>query len=476
MSMSNSNLNDTIPPPPGAGKPGDTRPNKVTKSPPAVAQTGQIGTTSQNSPFPGGSPPPPGATQVLYKKTTAKKPGISGFKGFLRRNWLWLLLIPIVYVILFAGGAGTGYQVGRNENLAHAQANEAASLTEQFFLGQQDLQSGNYELARQRFEFILNLDPDYPGAMDALTQAMQILMATATPTAVPATVTPTPTRDLRPVEDLFRQVQTEILAENWYKAIDLLNTIRTDDATYQVAQVDRMIYISLRNRGMQKILQENNLGGGIYDLTLAERFGPLDFSAITFRNYARLYLIGSSFFEALPEQAVYYFSQVAAGAPSLRDGSGVSASARYWMSLVFYGDWLAAKGQWCDAEEEYRIALSMNADGSLQTKAENALIQCLGPSATPTNTLTLIPTITDTVSFSPTPTLEIPSLTPTPPSDTPAPATPTETPTPPAPTIETPTSTPSPTNPPPDTETPTPTDTSPASTLPLTDRSIGDMR
>jgi hypothetical protein len=51
-------------------------------------------------------------------------------------------------------------------------------------------------------------------------------------------------------------------------------------------------------------------GGRIYDLALAERFGPLDSDALSYRELACMY--GSSFWEAYPEQAVYYFGQVAA--------------------------------------------------------------------------------------------------------------------------------------------------------------------
>jgi TPR repeat protein len=52
---------------------------------------------------------------------------------------------------------------------------------------------------------------------------------------------------------------------------------------------------------------QGNLEGGAYDLALAERFAPLDVQANSWRELARLYLFGSSFWEVMPEQAVYYF-------------------------------------------------------------------------------------------------------------------------------------------------------------------------
>jgi hypothetical protein len=57
-----------------------------------------------------------------------------------------------------------------------------------------------------------------------------------------------------------------------------------------------MYYFSLRNYGYH-LIQQGNLEGGIYQLTLAERFGPLDRDSNGVREGARYYLIGASFWE-----------------------------------------------------------------------------------------------------------------------------------------------------------------------------------
>jgi hypothetical protein len=64
----------------------------------------------------------------------------------------------------------------------------------------------------------------------------------------------------------------------------------------------------------------------MYDMSLAEQFGPLDKEADTYRTWARLYITGASFWEIDWEQVINYFSQVYAAVPMLRDGSGVTAS------------------------------------------------------------------------------------------------------------------------------------------------------
>ena len=54
--------------------------------------------------------------------------------------------------------------------------------------------------------------------------------------------------------------------------------------------MDGLLYLSLRSRGVQKIYKERNLQGGIYDLAVAEKFGPIDLEANNARNLARFYL------------------------------------------------------------------------------------------------------------------------------------------------------------------------------------------
>jgi hypothetical protein len=354
------------------------------------------------------------------------------------------------------------------------------SIQEQFELGIQDQEAGRLDLAQQRFEWVLAKDPAFPGATDRLLQVVSILFITATPTPVTPTPSPTlePTRDLRPVQELIAQAEAALRESNWNSVIQILENLRGEDPDYRVADIDGMLFIALRNRGIERILQLNDLNGGSYDLALAERFGPLDGEAYQALNLARLYLYGSSFWEAYPEQAVFYFSQVAAASPYLRDASGWTAAARYRAALIQYADQLFKTEKWCEAQEQYELALSMGGDAAVQQALEDAADACNPPTETPTSeaTITLTATLTPTMTLTPTgvlpsatptlpladtatstntPVVDTPTATGTPsPSSTtgPQPATPTSSETP---TQEPPTSTP--TLPPPATETPTPT-------------------
>lgn len=369
--------------------------------------------------------------------------------------WLiWILIALALTIVAVATGGYAGLRSATQASQALSAEQNRAGLDEQFRLGLQDLAEGRLLIAQQRFEYIISREPEYPGAAEKLATVLGILYATATPSPVipTATTAPTPTRDLRPVQERFAQAAAMAAAGEWDQVIDLLVGLRKEDANYQVTKVDGLLFVALSQRGVDKIVRAGNLEGGIYDLALAELFGPLDSEAAGARSLARLYIIGSSFWEAYPEQAVYYFAQVAVAAPYLRDGSGWTASARYRGALIQYGDQLASAGDWCAALEQYQLALSYGSDGDLQAKVEQAVQQCYPPTntITTTSTPTASSTITSTVTLpviltqAPTATWTPPipptateTFPPTPTDTAPLP-TPTETPTPPLPPSDTP--------------------------------------
>ena len=357
------------------------------------------------------------------------------------RNWLpWVFFIILTMGGFSALGSLVGYQSAWTEHQRKVAVESASVLIEQYQLAMQNLEQGQYDLARQRFEYLLNKDKAYPGAVNGLQTALAVLYATATPTRVPPTITFTPTPDLRPMNELFNQAQTLFNDGNWSGVIDTIVAIRKNDPSYQSVSLDSLLYQSMRNRGVAKILQESNLEGGLYDLALAEKFGPLDALANNWRNLARLYIIGSSFWEVFPERALEYFGQVAAAAPGLRDASGWTASARYWQSLIHYGNKLALAGEWCSAFEQYEQALQARSDAQLQITETYLAQQCYTPTSPPTLTATIVISATPTLPVS---TIDV--MTPTPTSIVPVTPTSTLTDTPGIPLTPTPTETLTPT-------------------------------
>lgn len=300
-------------------------------------------------------------------------------------RWKRFLIAFLGFVIIVGLGLFGGYNSGISARRAAEATQISGTLNEQFTLGAVALAQGRYDHARQHFEYIVQNDPNYPGAAEAMAQAILGMSFTATP--VP-TLTPsvTPTPDMRGVEAIFNNAQTLINAGNWANALEALDQLRNEDPTYQTAKVDGMYYFALRYAGYDKITKEGDLEGGIYYLTLAERFGPLDSTANGMREAARLYITAQSFWEINWGQAVNYFGQLASYAPNIWDNSSnMNAGQRYYIALMRYGDELwTIQNDACGAYAQYSAAQAYGQlDETAARNANQAYQVCYPPTATP---------------------------------------------------------------------------------------------
>ena len=299
------------------------------------------------------------------------------------RSWmLWASLGVLMLLLVAAGSSYSGYQAAVSDRLANQATMVFGDAQAQFDLGMQDLQAGRYELAQQRFEYVIRLDPNFPGVTDKLAEVLMISQITATPTLVP-TPTLTPTPDLRTQQDLFAEAQSLVAAKDWTKAIDTLLSLRKADPNYHAVEIDGMLYISLRERGVDKIARQADLEGGTYDLGLAERFGPLDVEAKNWRDWAELYIRGASFWDVDWAQAVFYFGQLYLIAPNLMDASFYTSTDRYRDALIGYGDYLARQEEWCDAKDQYQLAKDVGGRPEIEPTATYLNEQCDNPQDQP---------------------------------------------------------------------------------------------
>ncbi|MGD8633741.1 MAG: hypothetical protein PVF85_09250, partial [Anaerolineales bacterium] len=204
-----------------------------------------------------------------------------------RRRILYAALIYIA--ALFVVGLLAYFQ-GRQANAFNNEEQLAQALNEQFELGLADLEAGRYAVARQRFEAVIQYDPEYPGAEDGLVQALiQLDVPTLTPTPAAS-----PTPDPSPPEQLFADAKSAINAGDWTTVVNKLLALRGKDPEYEKVKVDGYLYIALRNIGMNLIAQ-GEMEEGLYNLSLAEQFGPLDRDALFRRTLAQQYLLANSF-------------------------------------------------------------------------------------------------------------------------------------------------------------------------------------
>lgn len=314
-------------------------------------------------------------------------------------------MAALAIVLLLVVGALAGYGSGMGQRYDAEKTQLTGQLQEQFDLGVQKMNAGQYDLARQHFEFVIQNAPTFPGVMEAYTDLLLRMQISPTPTI---TLTPTvsPTPDLRSAEAIYANIRAALIARDWDNALANLDSLRKTAPAYRTAEVDSLYYLTLRMRGVYKIVltdgrscQEINLEGGIYDLTSAERFGTLDSVAQSLRTYARLYLIGASYWDQDWVKAQDFFAQVMAGYPSMMDSSCMTATERWRFATIKYAQQLLAAGDSCGAEEQFNLAFTIT---SLKNEeffpvATEAAVQCDGggggdeddqppPEGTPTET------------------------------------------------------------------------------------------
>ncbi|HMK09485.1 MAG TPA: hypothetical protein VK449_10690, partial [Anaerolineales bacterium] len=346
-----------------------------------------------------------------------------------RRMWAAVAGAATLAALILVVATGAGYQSGTAAAQATRLGQSANAEEDQFNLGVEDLLAGRYDLARQRFEYVLSLDPSNADAAELLDRAKAALFVptnTPGPTATP--ITPTPTLDVGSLDALFSQAQAAFAASDWGRVIEASLLVRQRDPQYRRSDLDSLLAQALRSRGVQRILS-GDFELGMYDLALAERFGPLDGGASAWRNSAAFYTYANSFFVVDWVRAADNFSQLCRA--DLWD-----SCSKYARAAMEYGNILLASATPCDAVDQYQASLHTRSNSDLEPTATYAARWCATQSA-PSPTATISPTWT----LGPTATLG--------PTDT-------ETPTPPGAPSETPTETPVPSETPSETPTVTP--------------------
>ena len=303
-------------------------------------------------------------------------------------RWRSVLIGIIGVIVLLALAGFGGYESAIDTRLQAKTQLISQQLADQFTLALVDEQGKNYVQAQQRLTFIIQNDPSFPGAQ---TEMAKILVLVSIPTAT-ETPTLTPTPDIRGQQAMFTTAQQYIATSDWADALTELDQLRKKDPSFNASQVDGMYYYALRNYGVNLIQKQGNLEGGIYELTLAERFAPLDQTASSLRDGARLYLDAASFWQLDWATAANELAQVFTAYPAMWDGT-MTAAQRYQIAAERYGDQLFAESRSCDAVKQYQAAQGI---GDLdQTAAKNfnqAYQKCYPPTAVPSVPTIIIPT------------------------------------------------------------------------------------
>jgi tetratricopeptide (TPR) repeat protein len=305
-----------------------------------------------------------------------------------------LILIALGVLAVFAITIGVaiwgGYQSGLRQHQSQIQATRSAELKNQYDLGVADLAAGHNELAQQRFEYILGIDPSYPGAAEKLVEAKAVVVPEMTPSATPVPLpTVTPVTTGTDPASLLALAQQSSTSKNWDEVIQRLSDLRAADPNYQPAEVDKLLFTALRNRGVARI-QAKDLESGIFDLNQAEALGKLDTEAQSHRVWARYYLDAMSFWGLNWKKTVELLSELHGFAPYFHDTAAKLTEAR-----LNYAAQLVSAKNFCEAATQYAEAQKLSPTQAVADKQAAAQAQCVptpvGGEATPGATATPVP-------------------------------------------------------------------------------------
>ncbi len=244
------------------------------------------------------------------------------------RIFRWALAIFGIYLVVLLIAFYAGNKLGIQDRVEHEGILASTEIASQYQLALEDIEALRYQQAIMRLDYILQYEPENSVAADKLEQVQFIMNFTATPTTEP-TPTFTPTPDLRGQVALIQSAEEDFIAGEWDSLIFTLDTLRGNFPEYDNVKIDGYYFAALRNRGVQRILNDGDLEGGIYDLNMAEAFGPLDAQANSYREWANQYITAASWWEINWYTSMLYFQDLAVYMPNLRDNSNLNSSQRY---------------------------------------------------------------------------------------------------------------------------------------------------
>lgn len=286
------------------------------------------------------------------------------------------LSVVIVLVIGLCVVAYAGYRVGTDKNRIMAATTIASEVDLQYDLASNNIDLGEYKLAVERLEYVVNTDPDYPGAADMLDETRDLVDSTEIP--IPeSTKVVIAEQEFLTSSDRLSIIRMSYDKKEWQDVISNIDMLKASSADYNRDEVDGILFVALRNRGMQRI-EEGDLELGMADLEHAEQITGLDEVAGQRRRWASLYLSASMFWDInwkIVVDNLYILHQIA---PNFRDTDN-----RLWTARTYYGDVLLKGEKYCLAKEQFAFALNMKQEASLEEKLLESVDNCDKDNARP---------------------------------------------------------------------------------------------
>lgn len=297
----------------------------------------------------------------------------------------YVFLGILIMLVIIGLGIWGGYQTAISARKSEEKVQKEKAAEQQFQLALADINNGKYENAKTRLDYVKEINPNYPGLDQPYITVYQKLanVATATPYVTPTPVA-TSTPDTRDEDQMVNGILSAMVNQQWEDAINQMDALRDKDLNYRSLDIDGMYYIALRNWGIQ-LINNGYLESGVYKITLAESFGPIDGVADSMRSAARSYLAGAGFWEIDWTKALNYYSNAYTTFPNLFDqATKLTALQRYAESSFGYAGTIASSDA-CEAVNNFNNGLALAPNDSFMATyaltATEAYNTCNPPAA-----------------------------------------------------------------------------------------------
>lgn len=296
-------------------------------------------------------------------------------------------------IILLAGAAGwTGGQRLAEQTASARQRN---FVNENCALFAEDVREKRPVFLRRRYELLASLTPAPPclvGIPLTATSLAQKLAATETPTAsytptiaptaIPNSPTPTtqstpiPTHDLTSLANQLEDARQAIRDEDYPRAIDMLEAIRSADATFDPPTVNALLLFALRLRAAY-LFSAGELAQAILLVNRAEDFGLAGDDSLRFsRLIASYYLDALRWRDIDVQRAIRNLETLISIAPGYSPTGQPSPRSLLAELHATYGEILLANQDACNAVTHFEAARTLGAVnaglGSKLASAQNA--------------------------------------------------------------------------------------------------------
>lgn len=306
-----------------------------------------------------------------------------------RAGWVWLGILAMI--VITALGVGSGYLLAIQARKTAQQTQIQIAATTQYELSLQDVKDNNFSMAKRRLEYVIQIYPNYPGAADKLAEVMVQLAQSGNSSGQPVEIaTAEPTKDTRGAAAIFATAKQQMAAQDWRSLYTSINSLRDLDPTYEAVQADGLYYLAMRNMGIINI-SNGNMEKGLYNFSVAEKIGPLDADAESYRTWARMFLNAAAGYGVVWNRAVDGFATLYDMVPNMIDFNGLTVREYYARSLAGYGDFLQSTYDWCGAVTKYEASQGIMSLQRVIDILPDAREKCANPPPTPTPEATPTP-------------------------------------------------------------------------------------